>query len=967
MANPFDAFDGQGPAIGAPPTISSAPSGDQSSANPFDQFDGSPTAFGGTAAASDTSAPQDDSQASISSLAKNFGTGLLAGIPNFASFVEGALTPPGFAGKPIGRLATPEETPLSVGEAAKKGLGLVGLNPDDPSQMPQPQNAPERIARIAGEGTSSGAVFPGSVVTNTVLGTTSGLGSGIGRELAPEGYKDVGGLLGGLFGGGVGSVASEAPAAIRATAGHAMDYAAPLTQAGRERMAGTVLSGAATDPTAAVSAIETAPREIVSGSQPTTFQLTGDMGLGGLERAVAARNPAEFNELRGDQNAARLDALSNIQAEGHPEAVSGFFRDQLDQLDQATQAAHDVAAQSATQAAEGIGGNQPIDVSGEQTRAALQGKLDDLKSSESALWKAVDPDRNMITVASPVKQAYQSTYGNLTPEASIGLAPVEKQIGDIVSGYGQTLPLQNLVDLRSAVSQGMRDVRSPLQANMPAYGRLTQLRGAIENAISDSVAQKAAQEQQAVSVGAMQPQETMLQRWQQEIQAKIDAQRTNARTVGAGGANSGTAFTGGEGILSGKVGAGSEAGSQASGTQSPASGQGTFVDQATADRLKAATQATASRKQTFGAAPVSKILQRQGNTQPYTMPAGAVASSVWKAGNGGADALNSVLKASPEAVEPIKQIAAASLRAKAPEGVITGKHLEQWKTQYAPALSALEKAAPGSTAVYENAAKAGDHLADVAANRKAALDAYQRDAVGKILKLDDPVDISRTVGGLFNRNDSVKVMRDLAQEASKDPNALAGLRKAIVDHMESRLISNTEAATSGKNLLKADAFQTFLAKNGTALRQVFNDQEIGSMRAIAQDLKRANRSITAVKLPGGSNTAQDLAAMSEHGLQQSLLSKLVTHGASIAAGAGGIGGWPGMLIGGLGSRALLSAREAGIKSVEDMVKQAMLDPDLARTLLLKAPKKLDTGSELTLANKLRRVSALSAVQNTDRQ
>lgn len=348
---------------------------------------------------------------------------------------------------------------------------------------------------------------------------------------------------------------------------------------------------------------------------------------------------------------------------------------------------------------------------------------------------------------------------------------------------------------------------------------------------------------------------------------------------------------------------------------------------------------------------------------PYNMQPGSVASSVWKAGNGGADALGAVLKASPEAVEPIRQIAAASLRSKAPDGIINAKHLEQWKTQYAPALSALEKASPGSTAVFDTAAKAGDHLAEVAANRKAVLDAYQKDAIGKILKLDDPADITKTVGSIFNRADSVKEMRALAQEAAKDPNAMEGLRKSVVDYMKDRLISNTEAATSGKNLIKSDAFQTFIAKNHTALRQVFNDQEIGSMRAIAQDLKRANRSITAAKLPGGSNTAQDLAAMHANDLKQSILSKIVTHAAGGATGF--IGGGPfGAALGAVGSHVLLGAREAGIKNVEDLIGRAMLDPDLAKTLMMKAPKKIDTGSELTLGAKLKRMAVMTGAQNS---
>lgn len=970
MANPFDQFDGSPPAIGtnvSPPSpTDAAPAG---GANPFDVFDGQNTAFGSPS--NGTAASGTDNQASLSSVAKNFGTGLLAGIPKLETFVEGALTPPGFAGKPFGRAATPEETPMSLGDVAKKGLGLIGLNPDDPSQMPQPQNAPERIARMGGEGLSSGIVFPGSALTNAVIGTTSGVGSGIGQEVAPEGYKGLGGFLGGLVGGGVGAVASEVPSAVGAGARAAADYAAPFTAGGQERLAAKTLANAATDRDAAVQALSQ-PQEIVPGSMPTTFQATGDTGLGQLERAVATKSPDEFLARRADQNAARLDALSNVQAEGHPEAVGSFFRDQLDQIDQQMQSAQDAAATSARSAAEGLGGSQGPDVLGEQTRSAIQGSLDAAKTNEGALWKAVDPDKTMNVVASPVKQAFQNVYGNMTPEASIGLAPVERQIGDIVSGYGQTLPLQNLVDLRSAVSGAMRDVRSPLQYNAPAYGRLTQLRGAVEDAISQSVQQRAAEEQQAVAMGTMQPEQTTFARLQQEALDFQSAKR--AERLGEAGGNAGANVSGGPRIPSSQVGAGDEAGRSANGASGNPQAQGAFLDQDTADRLKAATAATAQRKQTFGAPPVSKILQRPGNSQPYTMPGGGVSSTAWKAGTGGADAVNAILKASPKAVGPLKDIAASSLRSKAQDGILSSKQFDAWKAQHAPALAALEKASPGSTAAFENAARAGDHLATIAQQRKDAIAAVEKSAVGRLLKVDDPADVVKTVGSVFNRSDAVKTMRGLAQAAARDPAALEGLRRAVVEHMESKLISNTEAGTSGKNLIKSDAFQSFLGKNYTALRQVFSDQELGSMRAIAQDLKRANRSITS-KLPGRSNSMQDYLAVGKNDLHQSIISKILTHAAGGGAGAGlasvigatGPLGWAISGLGFLGSHVLSGAREAGLQSINDLVKEAMLNPDLAKSLLMKAPKKPDTGSAITLANKLRSVGALSAMQNSAQQ
>lgn len=1126
MANAFDQFDNtqaKAPDVSAAQTSAAPTQG----ANPFDQFDGS------SGANSDSSAPS-SSDATIGGVAKQTGLGVLLGIPHAiagtADMLEkgtaDALTfsDPKTGENQFHQLArnlgiirgdapTEDDSYQPTTGNDLRGIGNAVLDKAGVT-VPEPQNRPERIARAGGEGASlmlapelmAGKLgVLGSVARAGTVGTSAGVSSQAAAEVVPEKYKPLASLVGGLVGGMAGEGVTAIPSVVKSGVRAAKDYAAPLTEGGREGMAGSALRDAATDPDAALDAITNAPRSLVPGSEPTTFQLTGDAGLGTLERATATKNPAQFQALRGDQNSARLDALSNIQADGHPEAVSGFFRDQMSQIDKATQLAHDgaeyaaqqqasglgggktpeaygediksavnpqidAAATTARTAAEGLGGGQP-EVLGEQARNAVQARLDALKTQERALWSAVDPDGKLMAVASPIKQATQRLYGDIGPETEIGMAPVEKSIAGVINDYGAVLPFQRLINLRSAISQAMRDVRSPLQANEPAYGRLSQLRGAVEDAISDSVAHKVATEQQAVAEGALQPQETTVQRWAKQANEIVaNAKLSSSRRATESGPDFGETFSGGPEVSSGDVGAGSQTSGKARGSQESPGDQGNYVDQEAADRLKSATQATASRKQTFGAKPVSQILQRPGTTQPYTMSPANVTSNIWKSGNAGADTVRSTLQAagnSPEAIGTVRNMAAASLREKAADGIITPKILSQWRGQHAPALSALEQAAPGSIARFENAARASeglarfdnfnpqtasgvlperyfatgdkglasvddlrsligkdradkllgdyaadslrksaarpdgtidpkkfeawqkahsgalralpdvdarfssaarasDRLATVAADRKDKLEAYQKSAAGKLLKVDDPNDVVRTVGSLFGRNDSVQQMRSLAHEAAHSPDAMTGLRRAIVEHMESKLISNTEAATTGRNLLKADAFQTFLGKNFTALRQVFSDSELNSMRAIAQDLKRANRSIASSKLPGQSNTAQDLAAMQANNLGSSLLGKIFTHvvgtGAGFLGGAGPIGAAAGFL----GSHVLVGMREAGIRNVEDLIRDAMLNPDLAKSLMMKAPKRAGTGSELTLGSRLRGLAMFSAVNSNDK-
>lgn len=1111
MANAFDQFDT------GPTDTSSAPvaaSSLQGGSNAFDQFDTAGSQDQNASASASAPAP------TTMDLAKQAGLGLVSGIPHAISGLSDLAEKGAYDALTFSNPATGESSFKGLG----RSLGLVSgdapaADPYVPKSgeainavthvddLPQPKNTPERIARAVGEGAITMAVPEavvgklgtlGNITRGTTIGGLMGATSQGAAEAVPDQYKPLASLAGGLAGGLTGEGLTSIPSVVKGGARAAGDYVAPLTEGGQQRMAGSALKAAATDPDAAINAIGTQAKEIVPGSNPTTFQMTGDPGLGTLERSVAAKNPAAFQELRGEQNAARLDALSNIQSEGHPEAVSGFFRDQLKQIDNDTDMAHDFAqnyAQSeaasigggrtqeaygedikglvnpqieaatntARTAAQGIGGGAP-EVLGEQARTALQNQLDTMKARERTLWNAVDPEGNLQTITSPLKQAADRIYGSAGPEAKLGMAPIESQIANVISDYGQILPFQRLIDLRSAISQGMRDVRSPLQPNQAAYGRLTQLRGAVEDAISDSVAQKAAHEQQAVSTGAMNPEDSIFARWAAERQNWYNDRAMEASGAGASGhARSGpNAFSG-------------SSRAESTARSGPDNNQGSedlpeqpFVTEEAADRLKAATAATAERKQNFGAKPVSQIMQRSGNTQPFTMPSAGVTSSIWKPGNAGSDTVRSTLRAaanSPDAIGSIRNMAAASLRDKAENGIVTPRIFNQWRNQHAPALQALEQASPGTTARFENAAraaeglqrfehfnpetasgvlpekyfstgdkgfatvddlrelvgkdradkllsdyaadslrksaarpdgtidpkkfeawqnshsgalralpdvqakflnasKASENLAAVAAQRKDLLDAYQKGAVGKLLKVDDPADVVRTVGSMFGRNDSVQQLRALSQEAAKNPDAMTGLRKSIVEYMESKLISNTEAATSGRNLIKSDAFQSFLGKNFTALRQVFNDDELNSMRAIAQDLKRANRSIASSKLPGGSNTAQDLAAIGKHDMGSSLLGKIFTHVAGSGAGFGLAGGPIGAAAGFLGSHVLVGMREAGIRNVEDLIRDAMLHPDLAKTLMMKAPKRAGSGSTLTLGTRLRKLAMFSGVNST---
>ncbi len=385
-------------------------------------------------------------------------------------------------------------------------------------------------------------------------------------------------------------------------------------------------------------------------------------------------------------------------------------------------------------------------------------------------------------------------------------------------------------------------------------------------------------------------------------------------------------------------------------------------DQTARERLNQATAATRQRVQTFDKGPVGVVLRPAGMKGQYRSADSAVPAQIFKRGPTGYEAVNAyrtAVRADPAAMSALGDYAAASLRQAAmrPDGTLDPVRFNAWRKAHADALRAM----PERTDRFADAAAASREIENVAAVRRDAMDQYQRGAIAPLLGAHDAEDVTRIVGKILAQNNPTKDMRRLAAETRSDPAARQGLRRAVVDAIANRFISNTEAATTGQGLIRSDQFQTFIRNNRAALASVFSEPEINSLRAIAADLQRANRSITAVKLPGGSNTAQDTA-----NLKTSLLSNLVRHSMHLAFGAGAgapvamVAGAPlgflGAVAGTAGATVASAFREAGIRKADDLLREAMLDPELARHLLMKHQPDSKT-QRLSLANYLRRNTA----------
>lgn len=155
-------------------------------------------------------------------------------------------------------------------------------------------------------GPSAQEFFATSVPAQTVAATGGALGGG----LAKEGDMGVGGQLGfGLLGAMVpGAATSLAPAVTRGVT----ELVRPMTEAGRQTIAGKVLSSLAREPQTAMKQME-GFQPSVPGYTPTTAQASRDIGLIGAETPIRALDvTSKFATQASEANQARMEILDRM-------------------------------------------------------------------------------------------------------------------------------------------------------------------------------------------------------------------------------------------------------------------------------------------------------------------------------------------------------------------------------------------------------------------------------------------------------------------------------------------------------------------------------------------------------------------------------------------------------------------------------------------------------------------------------
>ena len=420
----------------------------------------------------------------------------------------------------------------------------------------------------------------------------------------------------------------------------------------------------------------------------------------------------------------------------------------------------------------------------------------------------------------------------------------------------------------------------------------------------------------------------------------------------------------------------------------PVTGQPTIDADALA-RMKAANAATAEQAQIYRQGPVEPTLRTYGFADQYQMAAGKVPAQFFKPGADGYEAMKALERASPEAMPAIHDYAASTLRDMAAknDGIITPKILQAWESRYSDSLRALpddmrvkfglaaqagqnvaDRTAAADAAVkaaqetsktdianaktlaneYTQAAadSANKTVSEAISRRKQTLHDAQAGAIGRVMGATSPDAVTKTVGSILEGPRGSDDMRALVNATRSNPDAAAGLKQAVIDHIVQKYMSNAEAGLTETNKLSANAFQTFLRKSEPALSQVLAPAEIGRLTAISRDMDESARAMSLTRMPGESNTYEKLArgGLSNGKNTRSLLDLLAASGGGIGAATHGAG-LAAIPIGAAAGKLtdlIQGLRNRGIQNVADLVREGTFNANVGRALLARVKDPADT-------------------------
>lgn len=718
----------------------------------------------------------------------------------------------------------------------------------------------------------------------------------------------------------------------------------PATEA-QAAQAGERLAQAGGGAEALDTTLANADRELVPESEPTTTELAPSTTMVDLENQARKQNANPFIERQQQQQAARVNAVAGEQPTGNAQNVGTFFTNQLNALDEAgqqqvAQAKANVQGQTA-----GIASNRTPEQLGGQARAGLMANRQATMQAENELWQ---PFEGAYTYSQPFKDSMLSVYQGLSPTGQKGLAPVERRLQAMI----QNLPDEVAIKAEGGANGDIQDLRRQINAvydtasrsgASDVAGRALSLKRALDGTLSDVVNRQADYEAQQVAAGQLDETQKFSQNLQQELLRWRDAREGSASVANAAEGSSQNGPVRSSINALGRGAGGTQAGGFSnsesnSGVQSPSAEKPKLTPE-DAQAYQTASQASQQRIQTYDTGNVGNILEAGENpsiaseTKRFALPDEAVMGKIFNA-KGEAPVLNlrRYLDAGgdPDLVHDYAMLQLRRANVVNPDGTIDPKKLAAWQTEHQPLVDEL--ASRGNSRLGDtlsNAQRAQSAYDVVLGNHTKAVQDYQKSVFGKFIDNDD---VDGTIGKMLKNGDA-DGLAQIWNQVKGDPDASAGMRKSVADWIGGQLQG---AYTAGGSPIfrKADSLHDWIQSMKPVLRPVFGGQGMNNIEAVAADLRRsavrAQQGFSPKSAsPSGESNKTYMAIIGEkvgefasHALNASPHARAALELGSAAAGP--VMSW---------------ARQRGVQRVNDLIAEGLLNPEVARQLLARAPSR----------------------------
>ena len=306
------------------------------------------------------------------------------------------------------------------------------------------------------------------------------------------------------------------------------------------------------------------------------------------------------------------------------------------------------------------------------------------------------------------------------------------------------------------------------------------------------------------------------------------------------------------------------------------------------------------------------------------------AAGHWLPGTRGASVAGTYLAGSPDRLPSLERAATASLDADAVRGgaVDPAAHAS-WLQRHQSALSATSSEYRAAVATPEGAAR----TVTEAWTEKAELVRQQQDSAAAIYldSAGDLQDPAKAMDKLMATDNPAVVGANLRRFMQGDQAATLGLQRNAVDWVVGKAVKGLEG---GDREVDGKALLNLLGNDKVArgLGAILQPAQMAALRDVAADLARETAAVRAGKADASAAAAGEkpsmLALMMGGELGGEMLGHVLgvaSHGVSFALKVGTMGA----------SGAVARARAAGQANVDRVLSAAVLNPELARVLLLR--------------------------------